>query len=237
MKRVNCISSPRNISTALMYSFAQLDDTVVYDEPFYAFYLNLTEKSHPGRDDILKSQPHSYEEVFDNLKRNTCRLLYVKNMAHQMRFIPLENFENYTNVLLIRNPSQLIASFAQIIKNPDIFDIGIAEQFRIWKYFIENGHDVVVVDSGELLANPSRVMRELCDRIEMPFNNSMLTWEAGGRPEDGVWAQHWYKNVHKSTGFAKQQSSSRPFPERCRELLAEALPLYEQLYCHAIKAQ
>jgi Sulfotransferase domain len=237
LKRVNCISSPRNISTALMYSFAQRDNTTVYDEPFYAFYLKTTGKIHPGREEILKSQPHTYEEVFRDVNRADSDLLYIKNMAHQMRLIPIDKFENYTNVILIRDPSQLIASFAQVIENPDMLDIGIAEQYHIWQHFGQKSHDVVVIDSGELLANPSGVICELCDRLEIPFSDTMLYWEAGGRREDGVWARHWYKNVHKSTGFVKQPTSSRPFPRHCRTLLAEAMPLYEQLYSHAIKAR
>jgi len=77
----------------------------------------------------------------------------------------------------------------------------------------------------------------LCERIGIQFYDQMLNWDAGARPEDGVWAPYWYKNVHKSVGFEKQQSSSRPFPVHCTELLDEALPLYRELYSHAIKAQ
>ena len=42
IKRICLWSGPRNISTALMYSFAQRDDTAVYDEPLYAHYLSKT---------------------------------------------------------------------------------------------------------------------------------------------------------------------------------------------------
>ena len=39
MKKICLWSGPRNISTALMYSFAQRDDTRVVDEPLYGHYL------------------------------------------------------------------------------------------------------------------------------------------------------------------------------------------------------
>ena len=40
MNKIICLwSSPRNISTALMYSFAQREDTEVVDEALYAHYL------------------------------------------------------------------------------------------------------------------------------------------------------------------------------------------------------
>ena len=33
-------SGPRNLSTAMMYAFAARGDNVVWDEPFYAAYLD-----------------------------------------------------------------------------------------------------------------------------------------------------------------------------------------------------
>jgi len=48
-KRINLISGPRNISTALMYSFANRADTEVFDEPMYGYYLDHTGIDyHPG---------------------------------------------------------------------------------------------------------------------------------------------------------------------------------------------
>ena len=43
-------SGPRNISTALMRSFENRQDTVVLDEPFYAYFLKETNLNHPGRE-------------------------------------------------------------------------------------------------------------------------------------------------------------------------------------------
>ena len=57
-KHICLWSGPRNISTALMYAFAQREDTRVVDEPLYAHYLSSypeAQKYHPGTDDILNS--------------------------------------------------------------------------------------------------------------------------------------------------------------------------------------
>ena len=63
-KRINLISGPRNISTALMYSFANRPDTEVVDEPMYAHYLKSTGiRYHPGTEEILDSLPEDIEEV------------------------------------------------------------------------------------------------------------------------------------------------------------------------------
>ena len=60
-KRICLWSGPRNISTALMYSFSQRNDTKVFDEPLYAHYLNSTTayQYHPGAKEIL-------EKIFKN---------------------------------------------------------------------------------------------------------------------------------------------------------------------------
>ena len=51
--RIAMWSGPRNISTALMRSWGNRPDTVVIDEPFYAYYLKTTGKNHPGEPAML----------------------------------------------------------------------------------------------------------------------------------------------------------------------------------------
>jgi hypothetical protein len=65
----------------------------------------------------------------------------------------------------------------------------------------------------------------------------MLSWKPGPRPEDGIWAKHWYGNVHQSSGFQPQPTSNRPLPLFLRPLYEESLPLYESIVEHAIKAE
>jgi len=64
----------------------------------------------------------------------------------------------------------------------------------------------------------------------------MLSWPLGGNSQDGVWASNWYKNVHNSEGFVKQITVSQPLPERLQPLLEEALPYYNTLKNHILKA-
>jgi hypothetical protein len=236
MIRINCISSPRNISTALMYSFREREDTSVLDEPFYAFYLAKSGKIHPGREEILASQPHDPQEVFQSFDACPTPVLYIKNMAHHMRLLQADDFTHYKTLLLIRDPRQLIASFAQIIDNPDMNDIGVRDQYDLYKHYSDRGQSVCILDSGELLKDPPGVMERLCACLGIPYDQTMLQWPPGPRPEDGVWAKYWYANVHKSTGFSTQSTSNRPLPEHCHTLYDQAMPYYAELYSHSIKA-
>ena len=137
---------------------------------------------------------------------------------------------------MIRHPRQLIASFAQVIENPTMQDIGLKLEVDILEYLIKQKTYPVVIDSGEILNDPESVLKQLCIALDIPFSERMLTWNAGSRKVDGVWAPYWYKNVHLSTGFYKQKSSTREFPTRLMPLLEEAIVCYDRLLNYTITA-
>jgi hypothetical protein len=234
---LNLISGPRNISTALMYSFAQRTDTHVLDEPFYALYLSKSGALHPGREEVLADQSSDEATVKKQVTQaNGKPVVFVKNMAHHMEVMTEPFFMNAFNIFLIRNPKQIIASYAQVIQSPVMRDIGIEYQYHLFKELENRGQKCIVVDSGLLLENPEAVLRQLCQRCTMDFQDTMLTWMAGPKPYDGVWAKHWYANVHNSTGFEKQNTSSRPLPEHLNLLYQQAKGYYEKLLPFSLKA-
>jgi hypothetical protein len=234
---IHLISGPRNLSTALMYAFARRGDTRVIDEPFYGHYLNMTGVEHPGREDVLAAQPFVAEEVKVSLFTPRDRpVLFVKNMAHHLIGMDLGFLSRVRNVFLIREPRQLIASFAAVIPDPTAEDIGLSKAMDLFHRIIDQqGVSPLVLDSGDLLADPPGVLRALCQALELDYDPAMLQWPAGGIPEDGVWAPYWYANVHASTGFAPQPTSTRPLPERCEPLYQEVRPIYDAMFRYAIK--
>ena len=153
MKIINLISGPRNLSTALMYSFSRRPDTKVIDEPFYAHYLKTTGIDHPGREDTLNSMSSDINEILESInKTEGCEVLFLKNMAHHHQQMDLEFLHKMTNLFLVRNPKQLIASFAQVINSPTMQDIGLKKS---WELFNKTQkQNPVVLDSAEILKNP-----------------------------------------------------------------------------------
>ena len=236
MVYINLISSPRNISTALMYSFAQRSDTVLLDEPFYAFYLLTSGANHPGRDEVLRSQSNSEEavkkEIFSIRNKD---VVFIKNMSHHLEVMDESFVDDVVNVFFIRDPRQIIASYAQVIDKPVMRDIGVEYQFNLWQKLVDRKQDPIVLDAGNLLKAPRLVLQRLCERIGIPFEESMMKWHAGPKPYDGVWAPHWYSNVHRSTGFEPQATSSRPLPSHLEDLYQQAKALYEKLLPFSIK--
>jgi len=225
MKVINLISGPRNLSTALMYSFAQREDMTVLDEPFYGYYLKNAslEIEHPSQKEILQTMELNEEKVIENI--NSLRKqknVFVKGMAHHYLTDSPNFILNWENVILIRHPKKLIASFSKVIHTPTLNDIGIKKASELFLFLKKNGKTPIVIDSDELLKNPRNYLKKLCNLLEIPFSEKMLRWKKGGIPEDGVWAKH-------SEGFAVQKSSSQPLPNHLEPLLAEALPYYETL--------
>lgn len=230
MIRINLISGPRNISTALMYAFAQRTDTTVLDEPFYAFYLHKSGIDHPGKAEVLGSQPLREQEVSDNIFGLwDTPVLFIKNMAHHIELMDQFFLEKVTNIFLIRNPRQIIASYAEVIEAPTLRDIGLEYQYNLFLSLKEKGHSPVVVDSGLVLENPESVLRQVCNHVGIPFQPSMLRWAPGPKPYDGIWAKYWYSNVHKSSGFEKQPTSNRTLPEHLQALNEKAQYYYRSL--------
>ena len=236
--RLSVWSGPRNVSTALMYSFRQRTDTVVVDEPLYGHYLRTSDADHPGAREVLNDMDDDGERVVRETILGPCRrrVHFFKNMAHHLPGLDQGFLDGVTNVLLIRDPTEMLPSLAKQLPSPIMRDTGLREQAVILDSVLARGEQPLVLDARELLLDPSGVLARACVRLGIPFEESMLSWPAGPKPEDGVWAQHWYHNVHASTGFSPYRPYTEPFPDRLKPLLQECLPIYERLQEYAIRA-
>jgi len=238
-KRINFWSSPRNISTALMYSFAQRVDTSVVDEPLYAHYLTHRNSlaHHPGTSEILASQFNDGQQVIDEIifGNYATPVVIFKQMTHHLIELDLTFLSKTDHVLLIRDPRRIIASYTKVIPNPTIQDIGVEEQWSLYQKLSDLGVLKAVVDARELLLNPPNVLHHLCLKLGIPFDENMLHWEPGARSEDGIWAKYWYQNVHQSNGFQPYVEKDIVLTQKQETLALQCAPFYELLFKAAIK--
>jgi hypothetical protein len=102
-------------------------------------------------------------------------------------------------------------------------------QVELMRYLEAHGKLAAIVDARDLLLDPAGVLRKLCDRLELPFEENMLRWEAGPRPEDGVWAKYWYANVHRSTGFQPYRETPLELPAHLEAVAKACAGGYEEL--------
>ncbi|WP_372836008.1 sulfotransferase-like domain-containing protein [Puniceibacterium confluentis] len=237
--RIAMWSGPRNLSTALMYSFGNRADMFVVDEPFYGPYLRRTGLRHPMRDEIIESRPETADQVVDALlgpvpggKPHA----YHKHMSqHMIDGIPRDWIPQVTNVFLIRHPARVLASFSAKYEETTLADIGFVQQVELFDRLCQQGQTPIVVDSADIRANPEQMLRALCAAIDLPFDPAMLSWPAGGHPQDGVWAPVWYGSVHQSTGFAGPEGALPQVSGAMAEIVHQALPLYDHLAAHRLR--
>lgn len=224
---INLLSGPRNISTALMYSFAQHSKVKVIDEPFYAHYLKITGIDHPGRNETLASMSSDFDEIISKLDlKKKGSSLFLKNMAHHVIDMPMDWLLDYKNVFLIRSPEFVIASYIKNLEYPNIDDLGYKRAYELKEFLSKNNQDFIIMESEEILKNPKESLSKICNFAGLDFEKSMLQWEAGPRIEDGAWAEYWYANVHRSTGFESKLSKTPKIPERLNPLLEECEKFY-----------
>ena len=231
-------SGPRNISTAMMYSFANRPDCDALDEPFYGFSLKHHGNDHPMRDEIIASMETDWDRLVQQCTTRSAKpLLYQKHMTHHM----LPGYDRsfilqLTNAFLIRDPARVLASYVQKWDDVDLRAIGFVEQAEIFDMVAQKlGHAPPVVDSDDILQNPRGVLAKLCDACSIPFDEAMLKWPKGPKSCDGVWASHWYNAVWKSEGFSAPVKKSVELPAGLQRIADEALPIYEGLQRHAIR--
>jgi len=226
-------SGPRNLSTALMYAFAQRADCAVVDEPFYAAYLSLTGLDHPMRDDIIAAGPTSVQDVMAQCLAPPppgSEHVYQKHMTqHMIDGIDRAWMADVTNAFLIRHPARVIASYAAKRERPTLEDIGFPQQVALYEHAVSLGQTPVVIDSVDVRANPRAAMTALSHALGLDFDAAMLRWPAGGRSEDGIWASHWYGAVHRSTGFAEPEGDLPVLTGEAAALCDRAMPHYQAL--------
>jgi hypothetical protein len=232
-------SGPRNVSTAMMYAWRQRSDTAVWDEPLYGHYLVATGIDHPDRDLVLDSVLTDQHAIAHEMVDAPCStpVRFYKNMAHHLAGFERSLVDRLDSFLLTRDPRDQLPSLAASLgRVPTMRDAGFNVQVELVDAMLARGTKPTVVDSRELLTDPRSVLTQLCDALGLPFEEAMLSWPVGPKPEDGVWGRHWYQSVHASTGFSPHRPKSDPLPADLAEIYAACAPLYERLGEFAIRA-
>jgi hypothetical protein len=248
--RIAMWSGPRNVSTALMRSFGNRDDTLVIDEPFYAHYLRQTGLDHPGREEVLAHQDNDWQRVAQTLHAPLpagVSVFYQKHMSHHL----LPNMgrgwlRGLRHAFLLRDPADMLRSLDQKLAHIRPEDTGLPQQVEIFdRVRAADGAIPPVIDAADLLDDPRAVLSVLCNRLGIEFQPAMLHWPEGPRATDGIWAKYWYEQVERSSGFLRdetrrdeQKRAGHSRLELSAPLAAierTVRPLYDYLRAHALR--
>lgn len=225
--RIAMWSGPRNISTAMMRSFSSRADTFVSDEPFYGAYLKASGDAQPMADAVIADMDCDWLSVAAAMKGPVPGgkpVWYQKQMAHHMEGpVGIDELQGLTHAFLIRDPRRVVVSYAE--KRDDIRPehLGLARQRAYFEREADRlGHAPPVLDSADVPRDPEGTLTRLCKALAIDWDPAMLGWKAGGHPQDGIWASHWYDRVNASTGFASPDEQPLPFLAPPLQAVADA---------------
>ncbi|MEO5596410.1 MAG: hypothetical protein ABIQ97_04630 [Lysobacteraceae bacterium] len=238
--RIAMWSGPRNISTAMMRAWENRGGCAVSDEPLYAAYLATTGSDHPMRDEVISAGDTNWRSVVRTLTGpapNGEPIWYQKHMTHHLLpGMDRDWIGQLANVLLIRDPREVVASYlkARDTVTPD--DIGLPQQAELYDQLEASGTTPPIIDAADFLRAPEAHLRTLCDLFDIPFTEHMLHWPAGSRDSDGVWAPHWYAQVWRSTAFEPAPVKREVRLDARGQRVAEAcMPHYRRLHALRMK--
>ena len=228
-------SGPRNLSTALMRSFENREDTKVWDEPFYAYYLKETKKNHPLANEIINKYETNLEKIIDLVTEENDFIYFQKHMSHHIiKKIPINWITKGMNCFLIRHPKEVLLSYIQRNDLIDSNDLGYPAQLRLFNYIKTNNKKILVIDAKDLSEKPEIILKKICKKINISFTKRMLNWPKGKRNSDGIWEKIWYKNVKSSTSFNKILNKEYEIPKKYNQIYNECLEIYDQLKIYNI---
>jgi hypothetical protein len=233
--RIAMWSGPRNISTAMMRAWGNRTDTVVIDEPFYPYYLRASGKKHPMADEVIAVGETDWRKVVNQLTGSIPHgkeIFFQKQMTHHLLpEVDRQWLGAVTNCFLIRDPAEVITSYRKKNDDPALADLGFIQQAEIFDWVkSHSGKTPPVIDARDVLENPRKILRLLCQAVGVEFDDAMLSWPPGLRDADGIWAKHWYGEVARSTSFQRYRPKNESVPERLREIHERCRECYDQLY-------
>ena len=225
-------SVPRSISTALMRSFENRNDTNVLDEPLYAYYLFETKNKHPMSKEIISKYDTDINIIIKKIteKNHKSKIIYQKHMTHHiLDKTPINWIKKGINCFLIRNPKNVINSYIKKNKLNNSNDIGFYNQYKLFNLIKNNNIDPIVINSEDLLKNPKKNIKMLCNKLQIPYSDKMIKWPKGSRKSDGIWGKIWYQKVKSSSGFESLKNKKINIPYEYNEIYYESLEIYNKL--------
>lgn len=219
----------------MMRSWESRPDTIVCDEPLYARYLLATGVDHPCREETIARHESDLESIIQWLTGPLPpgkSIFYQKHMSHHL--LPGDDLgwtESLTNVFFIRDPAEMITSYIRVVPEPRPEDLGLPQQIALFdRERRRTGRTPPVIDARDVLTNPRGMLNVLCERLGLPFFESMLRWAPGPRETDGAWAPAWYQAVWESRGFEPYQPRNRPVPGGLVEVEKTCRSMYDMLW-------
>lgn len=235
------ISPPRCSSTAFARTLWQQPSVRFYcHEPFETTYY-LSEDLEAVQDKL--SSPIALDGLSPT--KDEASALLIKEMPYQVgsNFPLLAALATKPLIFLMRDPRLSIES--RMRKKAEVGDSPnfpkIESGWELWRSQLawceDRGIEHVLVDSSDFRNHSEAILKQICERLNLPFSSALLEWDAcpdleldnlGGRH------RHLYATVLASTGILPETSKPMPleeFPREdgWREHVAACLEIYREM--------
>ncbi|XP_033100226.1 branched-chain-amino-acid aminotransferase-like protein 2 [Anneissia japonica] len=263
--RIMLWTSARSLSTVFSKAISNIDNSLVFLEPFHTAYLYGPDRKHMTKVDDLPhglETEYSYENVQRMLEADfpDQDVLCVKDSAVAIT----GNYDNiprgFTHIFLIRNPIEIAGKSLGL--NKQFMDVSKVAEHSIKDYlagspftdlynlteYVETvlGQTPIIIDANDLLANPEGIIRDVCTKVGLLFTDTLLHWEPGvGKnfrlSETKALLNEKtgiYQKAFDSCGFQPSlatTSTEKEIPEIMKMAVSVAMEFYNKMYVKRIQ--
>ncbi|MFF5228373.1 hypothetical protein [Dactylosporangium sp. NPDC000521] len=227
-------SAPRSRSTVFFRMMLERDDLRAVHEPF----CNI---ANDGRTLVEDRPVDSYDELMDALldlsATSTVFFKDTTDCRYDALFAREDFLKGARHAFLLRDPREIIPSYAAIRPEMAPHEVGVEYLHRIHQAVLDAGGEPIVIDSEDLVDRPEATVRAYCAAVGLPFREDVLQWQPGERPE---WRQsaRWHTDVSESSTVRRTERSYERTTETdplLRRYYEHHLPFYEQLLHRRIR--
>ncbi|PRY22034.1 hypothetical protein [Pseudosporangium ferrugineum] len=226
-------SAPRSRSTAFERMMRERGDLTVLHEPF-SHLANYGSTTVDGEE--ITSEP----ELLAALRRLPGPVFFkdTTDFAYPHLLADTAFLAEATHTFLVRHPREAIASHYALHPALNRDEIGFGRLAEIFDAVTAaRGAVPVVVDSGDLVADPAGVVARYCELVGLDFRPEALAWSPGMSPG---WQRSakWHRSTSSTQTFAASSARYEASVDNT-PLLAEYLefhlPFYERLHAHRLR--
>jgi hypothetical protein len=228
-------ATPRSVSTAFGRCMAAHPDVTLIHEPFTETYYFGPERKSARYGDLLQSTSFgtcAATAVNDRLRKaGTVNTVFIKELAFQGEpFIDDDIVEQATHTLIVRRPEVVASSLKKLKPDFSEDEFGFQAIDRIRRRCLRAGKHVMVVDGDHFRTEPRAILTEVCARIGIIFNPSMMTWENGAIKQWGPHERESQAKWHRTLEGSKTILPPAPLQS---DPFADLTPIQRKIVVHA----
>jgi hypothetical protein len=207
-------TAPRSVSTAFERMVRARGDLHAVHEPFVAYYYFGEDRVNDNYNEGIEPSPeHHWEAIRSQLLAQAASTpVFFKDMAYHVRKCLSPDFlRPFDSTFLVREPRLSLASLYRLQPNATVEEAGFEQLLRVMRMVFEReGEPLVAIDSEALRERPEEIVREYCDRVDIPFIPEALSWEPGSPSAEWQPWQRWHQEAIGSSGFETGEHQAAP---------------------------